>query len=126
MKYSITKEEKYSLLALDEEKLDSTIAPKIKVEFVTLFQSGVQNLILDLQKVRYVDSSGLSAILVAHRLAGDASGYLVLAGLSEHVTKLINISRLDSVLNIAPSIEEAVDAIFMSELEKDLENESKE
>lgn len=124
MKYSIDKQEKYSILALDEEKLDTLIAPKLKSEFVTIFQSGTSNLILDMSKVKYVDSSGLSAILVANRLAGDEDGFLVLAGITAHVMKLITISKLDNVLNLLPTVKEAVDAIFLSEAEKELNQQS--
>ena len=124
MKYSIDKQEKYSILALDEEKLDTLIAPKLKSEFVTIFQSGTANLILDMSKVKYVDSSGLSAILVANRLAGDEDGFLVLAGITPHVMKLITISKLDNVLNLLPTVKEAVDAIFLSEAEKELSQQN--
>jgi anti-sigma B factor antagonist len=124
MKYSIDKQEKYSILALDEEKLDTLIAPKLKSEFVTIFQSGTSNLILDMSKVKYVDSSGLSAILVANRLAGDEDGFLVLAGITAHVMKLITISKLDNVLNLLPTVKEAIDAIFLSEAEKKLSQQS--
>jgi len=36
--------------------------------------------------------------------------------------KLIKISQLDSVLNIMPKVEEAIDAVFMHEIEKDLKD----
>jgi anti-sigma B factor antagonist len=121
MKYSIDKHEKYSILALDEERIDSLVAPKLKSEFVTLFQSGTQNLILNLSKTKYVDSSGLSALLVANRLAGEAEGFLVMVGITDHVMKLVTISKLDSVFNIFGTNAEAIDAIFLSLLEKDLD-----
>ncbi|TAE00909.1 MAG: anti-sigma factor antagonist [Bacteroidetes bacterium] len=120
MKYTIDKHEKYSIISLEDSKLDSSIAPNVKSEFITLFQSGTKNLILDLTKVKYVDSSGLSSILVANRLSSEVKGYLVLVGTTDHVLKLITISKLDSVLNLIPTIEEAIDAIFLAELEKDL------
>jgi len=120
MKYSIEKHGKYVLLSLQEEKLDSSQAPSLKSEFITLTQSGTRNLILDMAGVKYVDSSGLSAILVANRLVTEQHGTLVLTCLSDHVMKLITISKLDSVLNILPTVEEGVDRIFMEELERDL------
>ncbi len=126
MKYSISKEEKYTLISLEEEKLDSLKAPRLKSELVTLFQAGTVNLILDLQHVKYVDSSGLSAILVANRLAKEVEGQFIMAGLGEHVMKLIKISKLESVLEILPTVEEAVDAVFLSEIEKDLGKEENE
>ena len=36
MKYTIDKQEKYALLRLHEEKLDSNIAPNLKSEMITL------------------------------------------------------------------------------------------
>ena len=123
MKYSIEKSEKYTKLVLDEEKLDTLQAPQLKSELITLYQSGTVNLILNLSNVKYVDSSGLSAILVANRMSKEVEGYLVLVGVNEHVLKLMKISKLDNVLNILPSEEEAIDAIFLNEIEKDLEND---
>lgn len=126
MKYSIEKEEKYCLLKLDESKLDTTIAPKLKSELITLSAEGVQNMILDLSAVKYTDSSGLSAILVGNRVYGENGGIFVLTGMNEHVMKLITISQLDKVLNILPTVEESVDAVFMHALEKDLNQEDQE
>ena len=40
--------------------------------------------------------------------------------------KLIKISQLHNVLNILPSIEEAIDAVFMHEIEKDITDEESE
>ncbi len=115
MKYSINKEEKYTVLKLDEEKLDSVLSPQLKSELVTLNAEGVKNIILDLSEVKYTDSSGLSAILVGNRVFGDSDGYFVLTSVNDHVFKLITISQLDSVLNILPSVEAAVEAILLDD-----------
>ena len=122
MKYTIDKQEKYSLLRLHEDKLDSAVAPNLKSELITLHAEGVRNIILDLSEVKYTDSSGLSALLVGNRIVQEDGGIFVLASLSEHTSKLIKISQLDSVLNIYSKIEEAVDAVFLHEIEKDLKS----
>ncbi|MEI9919885.1 MAG: STAS domain-containing protein [Bacteroidota bacterium] len=122
MKYTIDKQEKYTLLRLHEEKMDSSIAPNLKSEMVTLHAEGTRNIILDLTEVKYTDSSGLSALLVGNRIFQEEGGIFVLACLSDHTTKLIRISQLDSVLNILPSVEEAIDAVFMHEIEKDMKD----
>ncbi|MBB6459591.1 STAS domain-containing protein [Flammeovirga kamogawensis] len=123
MRFSVNKSEKYTVLIPEEEKLDSLKAPQLKAEIVTMFQSGTENLIIDLSSVKYVDSSGLSSILVANRLAGEVNGRLVLAGLNEHVMKLIKISKLETVLNLLPTVQEAIDSVFLHEIEKDIEGE---
>ncbi|SDK17843.1 anti-anti-sigma factor [Catalinimonas alkaloidigena] len=123
MKFTTDKEEKYCILRLEEDKLDATISPQLKAEFVTLHTSGYKNIILDLSRVRYADSSGLSSILTGDRLCKDAGGVFILSSLNDHVLKLIRISQLDTVLNLIPTTEEAVDAVFMYEIENELRNE---
>jgi anti-anti-sigma factor len=122
MKYTIDKQDKYSLLRLHEEKLDSSIAPHLKSEMITLHAEGVLNIILDLAEVKYTDSSGLSALLVGNRILQEDGGIFILVSLSDHTMKLIKISQLDSVLTILPTTDEAIDAVFMHEIEKDLKD----
>jgi anti-anti-sigma factor len=121
MKYSIDKQEKYTVFKLHEEKLDTVLAPSLKSELVTLNAEGVENLILDLSEVKYTDSSGLSAILVGNRVYGESNGFFVITRINDHVMKLIRISQLDSVLNITDTVEDAIDAI-LEELKKDIED----
>lgn len=125
MKFSINKEEKYTILKLDEEKLDSVIAPQLKTEFTNLNAEGTKNIIFDMSDVKYTDSSGLSAILVANRICGSIDGFLILTGTQDHVKKLIEISQLIDVLNIIPTNEEAIEAIFMNEIEGEINGEEK-
>ncbi len=116
MEFKISKLDNYTLIEVLEEKLDTTLAPGLKSELVLVSGNGEKNIVLDLSECRYCDSSGLSAILVANRLCKNANGTFVLTGLSESVERLITISQLDTVLNIAYSRGEAADII--SKIEK--------
>jgi anti-anti-sigma factor len=119
MKYSIDKQENYTILELQEDNLNSLMAPSLKSEFVILKNEGIKNLILNLTPVKYVDSSGLSAILTANRL-WSADGMFVLTGIvHDSVKKLIEISRLDSVIHVIPSVEESVAALLEAQAEED-------
>ena len=122
MKYSVDKQEKYCLIKLEEEKLDTTNAPNFKTEIITLHAEGVKNIILDLSNTKYIDSSGLSALLVGNRVFQEEGGVFILCKVNDHVMKLIKISQLQNVLTILPTIEEAVDAAFMNEIESDLKD----
>ncbi|MEX0981741.1 MAG: STAS domain-containing protein [Bacteroidales bacterium] len=107
MEFKIDKFEDHTLIKVLEEKLDTHIAPTLKSELVLVSGNGEKNIVLDLENCRYCDSSGLSAILVANRLCKNSNGTFVLAGLNDAVERLITISQLDTVLNIADSVEEA-------------------
>lgn len=108
MEFRIQKMENLTLIEVLEEKLDTNIAPSLKSELVLISGNGEKNIVLDLSNCRYCDSSGLSAILVANRLCKNANGTFVLTGLTDAVERLITISQLDTVLNIAYSKEEAI------------------
>ncbi|MDQ3394383.1 MAG: STAS domain-containing protein [Bacteroidota bacterium] len=126
MKYTIDKQEKYFLIKMGEEKLDSTMSPRLKSDFITYQAEGAKNIIIDLSEVKYIDSSGLSALLVGNRLFHEQEGIFVIASINDHVMKLIKISQLDTVLNLLPTVEEAVDAVFMNEIESDLKKGNNE
>lgn len=122
MKYTLDKQEKYTVIHVDEDKLDAIAAPDLKSEFVNLNADGVNNIIVHLEKVKYVDSSGLSALLIANRLCKDSNGIFILSAVGEHVMKLIHISQLDKVINLSKTLEEGVDLALMHAVEQDLLN----
>jgi len=115
MEFKIEKLQNYTLIQVLDEKLDTHVAPTLKSELVLVSGNGEKNIILDMSKCRYCDSSGLSAILVANRLCKNANGVFVLTGLNDAVERLITISQLDTVLNITDSMDEAVNMISESE-----------
>jgi len=121
MKFSLKTTPHYAVFELQEPTLNSVMAPELKSKLVVLSNEGIKRLILDLSKLEFVDSSGLSAILTADRLWGGEKGNFILTGVvHSSVKKLIAISRLDQVLNIIPTISEAEDYFKMEELERQL------
>lgn len=97
----------YTIVNSEVEKLDSSNAAELKSEFVLLNKNSVNSIILNLEKTKYCDSSGLSAILIGNRLCKDSGGTFVISGLQPNVAKMIQISQLDKVLNIHESVKEA-------------------
>lgn len=117
MDFKREKTDNYDIIHIAAEKLDNTIAPELKSEFTLMNKEGVKNLIIDLTNVKYCDSSGLSAILVANRLCKNSNGYLVLAGTQDTVKKLITISQLDSVFQTMPTVAESIDLLFVETIQ---------
>lgn len=107
MNFSIDKKNGYTLVSVAVEKLDTAVAPALKSELVMLNAHGDTNLVIDMSGTRYCDSSGLSVILVANRLCKNVGGTFVLAGLQKSVAKLVQISQLDTVLNIVDDVSAA-------------------
>lgn len=123
MKFTVDKHEKYVLIKLNESKLNSLISPQLKSEFILTNTEGQRNIILDLSLVKYSDSSGLGSLLVGHRICKNAEGTFIITGINDNIMRLVTISQLETVLTIVPSVEEAIDLVFMEEIEKELKRE---
>jgi anti-sigma B factor antagonist len=118
MHFTLDKTEKYVVVKLHEQKLNTLIAAELKSELLLLNTQGYNNIILDLSESLYCDSSGLSAILVGNRLCRNSNGLFVITGLSDTVRKLVQISQLDQVLNIQHTVSEAVDFVSTGDMER--------
>ena len=123
MKFTVDKHEKYVLIKLNDSKLNSFISPQLKSEFILTNTEGQRNIILDLSLVKYSHSSGLGSFLVGHRICKNAEGTFIITGINDNIMRLVTISQLESVLTIVPSVEEAIDLVFMEEIEKELKRE---
>ncbi|MGD1845047.1 MAG: STAS domain-containing protein [Salibacteraceae bacterium] len=120
--FEIEVKDKYVVLRLLSEKLDGVISPELKTHLVEINSQGHQNIIIDLAHTRYCDSSGLSAILVGNRLCKNTGGTFVICQLQPMVMKLISISQLNNILNITPTLQEAVDYVLMEIMEKGMKD----
>lgn len=118
--YYIEKHEKYLLIRPTTEKLMANYSSDLKEGLLELKAKGVHNIIMDMEKVQYCDSTGLSAILIANRMVQENNACLVICNVQTAVDKLIKLSKLENLLNTTPSFNEAVDFLYMDELEKSL------
>ena len=67
------------------------------------------DLVLDLSKVQFLDSSGLGALVALRRRLEADGGSLVLACDNEIVVRLLRLTNLDTVLPVYPSVAEVLD-----------------
>lgn len=123
MNANIEKKENYVVIGINDEKLNSLVAPDLKTELVKFNNDGYVNIIIDMSNVAFADSSGLSALLIANRLCKNSSGTFVIAAPQESVKKLIQISQLDSILKIVSTVQEGIDLVQIEAVEKDIQND---
>lgn len=107
---SFTKEEidNVTMIKIDEERLDSILAPDLKTELLFLADNGITKILIDLTNVRYADSSGLGALLFGLRQLKNLGGQLKLLGANSKVMSLIKIARLEGHLHCFANKSEAL------------------
>jgi len=100
MNFEVVKNGDTTVLKLKERKLDSSVSPELKGEFLILCKPKLQSLVVDLAEVEFCDSSGLSALLIAERKMKEHGGNVKLINVHKKVASLLKISMLDRVFNI--------------------------
>ena len=103
MNLDISEQKKLVVIALKEERLDAHNANDLKAELLALFEQGKKNILINLQDVRFIDSSGLGALVSGFKNAITNQGSLKLAGLQPQVKSMFELTRLHRVFDIYPT-----------------------
>jgi anti-anti-sigma factor len=111
MRFSVEQNDSIVIFTLKEPKLDAINAPDVKAELLIICQPTIEALILDLSLVKYCDSAGLSALLLAHRQMKEHEAPVFLAGASDQVRNLLRISQLEWLFDYFDSTEEALEQL---------------
>ena len=98
-----------AVAAVPVDELDASNAGEFKRDIGPVLQANTK-LVLDLSRLRFVDSSGLGAILSCLRQLSAKSGDLKLCGMSKQVWALFELVRMHRIFDIYGTREEAVKA----------------
>jgi anti-sigma B factor antagonist len=71
-----------------------------------------RNMVLNMQGVDYIDSSGLGTLVAAHSTVGRAGGGMALMNLSKRSAELLILTKLATVFRIFEDEKAAVDSFF--------------
>jgi len=91
------------------DELDASNAGEFKRDMAPVLQANT-SLVLDLSRLRFVDSSGLGAMLSCLRQLSAKSGDMKLCGMSKQVRGLFELVRMHRIFDIYGTKEEAVHA----------------
>ena len=94
------------ILALEGE-VDLHRAPEIRAALAPLVAQKVPRLLIDLTRVRYIDSSGLAVFIETLQRVMAYGGSFGLFGLSDSVRTIFHVACLDQVFRIFPDEEAA-------------------
>ena len=87
------------LITVDEPRIDAAVAVQFKDRVRELAGDAPARVVLDVEKVKFIDSSGLGAVVAAMKQLGP-DRRLELAGLTTTVQKVFHLTRMDTVFTI--------------------------
>ncbi len=74
----------------------------------TLIADGMHKIILDLAKVKWMNSHGLGMLMACYSTVTNANGKIGIARVSEKVKSLMNITKVNTLFDNFESIDQAV------------------
>ena len=95
------------IVSVAASRIDAASAIQFKDAMRAATATDADRIVLDLSRVKFVDSSGLGAIVASMKQMGEGR-QLDLASLSPDVEKVFRLTRMDSIFRIHMSVNQAV------------------
>ncbi len=105
MNFVIENRKDLTIFRIQEKRLDASLAPELKSQILMLVAEGKKYLIIDLSQVDTIDSSGIGALLIAHRHTAEHEGFAAFIGIHGNVKDLLQMMQLHKQLYIFPSVQ---------------------
>ncbi len=91
-------------------EVDVYTSPTLKARMVEAIDDGCLDLVVDLDGVGFIDSSGLGALVSGLRRVRERSGSMRLVCTHDNILKILRITGLDKALPLFGSVDEALRA----------------
>ena len=89
-------------------EIDLAVAASFNERLVELLDAGKKYLVLDLARVRFLDSTALGVLLSGQRRAQAAGGSIALAAIDTNMKRVFEVTGLTSVFGVYPSVDDAL------------------
>jgi len=108
MEFNIQKEGDIGIVEMDGSLLAEVQTREFLEHFSEAVQNGTSRFIIDLGQTKFINSSGLGMLLTCLTKARKAGGDVVLADISEQLSNLLVMTKLNSIFTVAGSVDEAI------------------
>lgn len=108
MEFKVAEKDGFTIASIEGEVRISTQNEFMKRMNALYESKGSQTVLLDMEKISYMNSAGIGIIVDTFKKFRDNGGRLVLCGLIPNINRLFEVTRLNRFIQIYPSVEEAL------------------
>ncbi|MDR2927176.1 MAG: STAS domain-containing protein [Cytophagaceae bacterium] len=83
------------------DRLNALVAPAIKDELTGALSKKNANLILNMENITFIDSTGIGVLISALKAARQNNGSFLLANVNKNIMNLLTLMKLDKVFDFA-------------------------
>ncbi len=109
LRLDVTERDGWSVLEVGGE-IDVATAPRLREQLIKLVNDQQLRIVVDLHDVDFIDSTGLGVLIGALKRVRTNDGDLVLVCTDPRIVKVFEITGLDQVFRILPSVDAVVAA----------------
>jgi anti-sigma B factor antagonist len=107
VKLDIRQDQQVTVISVEGE-VDASTSTDLGDSLDQLLADGHKKLVVDLQNVKFIDSSGLGALVRVYKHARSEASDICLASLQPPVKRVFELTRLDRVFDLHPDLDAAV------------------
>lgn len=104
--YTTSRDDKARYLFIQGDLIGDEVGPKLVEVVSDAIQDGAKIFVIDLKEVRYISSSGIGLLITMLTKMRNAGGEVYLTAPSEHVKKLLIITKLNNIFTVYDSVED--------------------
>jgi len=109
--YEVLKENDILILKIKGDLVGDDIGPRLVEVVSDAVNEKIRTCIIDLKDVRYISSSGIGVLITMLTKMRNVGGEVYLTSPSEHVKKLLIITKLNNIFTVYDSVSEAKEKI---------------
>lgn len=91
-------------------EIDVYTAPRLRQAIIDLVDAGATHIVVDMEKVDFLDSTGLGVLVGGLKRVRLKEGSLSIVANQDKILKIFDITGLNKIFSIYPSIDEAAGA----------------
>ena len=122
MDFKVEKNEQFALIGLKETFLTQENSPELEEIVRKLFREGYGNMIIEFDSIEELDGFGISLIRKANKICLNELGLLIVVTKNQEIIDQLDGAKIED-LTVMPTTQEAIDAVYLNELENDFQSD---
>ena len=113
MKLDVNHQNDVTVIKPQLRRIDASVATEFKSRLIDLVDKGNEKIVINLQDVDFIDSSGLGVLVLVLRKLGP-DGKIKLCKVNDSVRSIFELTRLNEVFDIHKTVEGAVEGLMIA------------
>lgn len=123
--YTLDQNESYAIITWNQFNLTQLNSEELELAIRHLFKKEFANIICDISNVTELDGFGVSCIRKGTKICSNELGIFALVTKNEEIQDRLDLAKIEN-FTLLNTVKEAIDAIYLNDLENDFQDSDEE